>query len=119
MTTLLYELTIGSLFLVFVAFWIIELPAVFNSKRYYFMGVPEYIGFFYAHTFPEIICAVEFLNSSIRFEWRRFWIQIVFGTAVLLMNIVVSYTDVNPYAALNWGETNHIAIPIAISMFAI
>ena len=117
--TLLYELSLSLILLVFIAFWFIELPAVFNSKRHYIMQLPEYIGFFYAHTFPEIFTALEFFNSTVRIEWRRFWIYALVGLIVLVMNIVVSYVDVNPYAALDWGEKNHIAIPVAISMFVI
>ena len=57
---------LGLIFVVFVAFWFIELPAVFSTKRHYIMHVPEYIGFFSAHTFPEALVCLEFLNSSIR-----------------------------------------------------
>ena len=115
----MYELSLGLIMLVFVAFWFIELPAVFNTPRHYIMGLPEYIGFFYAHTIPEVFTALEFFNSTVRIEWRRFWIHVLFGLVVLIMNVVVSYVDVNPYASLDWGETNHIAIPISISLFVI
>lgn len=50
---------------------------------------------------------------------RRFWIQILFGVFVLIMNIIVSYTDANPYASLDWGESNQTAVPVAIAIFVV
>ena len=83
------------------------------------MGLPEYIGFFYAHTIPEIFTTVEFLCSTIRFEWRRFWLYAIFGVLILVMNIIVTVIDANPYACLDWGEQNQIAIPVGISMLLV
>ena len=78
---------------VFIAFWCVEFPASFMDHRDWKWRIPEWFGFFYAHTFPEIFVSVEFLMSSVRFEWRRFWIYFVSGLMVLVMNIIVTFED--------------------------
>jgi len=104
---------------VFVAFWAIELPACFLTVRHYAFEIPEYVGFYYAHSLPEVFVALEFLNSSVRLEWRRFWLYVVFGVAVVGLNIAVTFTDANPYASLDWDETPNVAIPLSIVVFLI
>lgn len=117
--TLFYEMSVHFLLMVFVAFWVVEFPISFNYPRHYIFGTPEYIGFFFAHTIPEILVALEFFNSRVRFEWRRFWLYFCIGAVVLGINIVVSYTSVNPYASLDWEDNLGLAIPMALLMFVL
>ena len=77
---------------VFIAFWFIEFPASIYIQRDWYWKVEEWIGFFYSHTFPEIMVCTEFFLSSVRFEWRRVWVYILAGLVVLLSNIVISLT---------------------------
>lgn len=115
----LYEFSIHMLLTVFIAFWCVEFPASIYTKRDWMWGMPEWIGFFYSHTVPEIFVFTEFFLSRIRFEWRRIWIYILAGVLVLTMNIIVTLTLSQPYASMPWADHAGIAVIMATVIFII
>ena len=91
----LYEFSTHMLLTVFICFWAIEFPASIAAHRDWAWKIPEWIGFFYSHTFPEIMVCTEFFLSRVRFEWRRIWIYIAAGLVVLCLNITITLGMVN------------------------
>ena len=117
----LYEISTHGILTVFIAFWSIEFPAMLYTKRYFYMAIDDWSGVFVAHSLPEALVFVEFFNSSIMLEWRSYWIYLVLGIIVLILNIMASLyvEELPPYAAFNWKDDLKKAIPFTVAVFLI
>ena len=92
LTTGLYEFQVGMLLTVFFAFWLVEFPANFVVRRNHSWNLSIWLGIILSHTVPEMLVFFDWLNSCVRFEWRRFGFYFTVGLLVLIMNIIVTLT---------------------------
>ena len=117
MVHIFYEMSVHILLLVFFAFWFLEFPASLATGRDINFKVPEWFGFIYSHTFPEIFVSVEFIFSSIRFEFKRYWLYFLCGLTILTINIFVTLYESQPYASMNWDDEVGTSILAALAIF--
>lgn len=105
--TILYELSLHMSLTVAFAFWLIEIPALALRGSIYEWDLDRFIGLFYSHTLPQMVIFGEWTQSAIQFDWQRYWVYLLLGQIVQVMNIIVGFTmddGDQPYQCMRWRD---------------